>query len=86
MRACQGRHARADRILQAIDRGECLLEWEGEESEAPTDKLLKNKFSSERRKAKVRSERGERRLHAADPPSCPRSSTFRSPTARRSTG
>ena len=39
-------------IKEAIDRGECLLEWE-DPSQPPPAPLLKDMFSSERRKAKV---------------------------------
>jgi hypothetical protein len=41
------------RCLQAIEEGKCLLEFKGPENEAPLP-LLKDVFSSERRKAKAR--------------------------------
>lgn len=43
-----------DYIQEAIDRGECLLEWDGgPDHKPPPAPLLKDKFGSERRKAKV---------------------------------
>ncbi|KAI8477361.1 MAG: hypothetical protein J3K34DRAFT_373247 [Monoraphidium minutum] len=43
-----------DHIKEAIDRGECLLEWDGGPDHTPSPvPLLKDKFASERRKAKV---------------------------------
>jgi hypothetical protein len=43
-----------DHIKEAIDKGECLLEWDGGPDHAPPPApLLKDKFASERRKAKV---------------------------------
>jgi DNA polymerase-1 len=42
-------------IQEAIDKGECLLEWdEAHEAGPPPVPLLKDKFGGERRKAKVR--------------------------------
>jgi len=41
-----------DHIRAAVDSGECLLEWDENDGEAPAP-LIKNKFASERRKAKV---------------------------------
>ena len=43
-----------EHIQEAVDRGECLLEWDGgsEGKEAPVP-LIKDMFSAERRKAKV---------------------------------
>jgi hypothetical protein len=44
-----------DHIKAAIDKGQCLLEWDGGPDHAPCPvPLLKDKFASERRKAKVR--------------------------------
>jgi hypothetical protein len=43
-----------DYIKEAIARGDCLLEWDSHLEPAPVP-LLKDKFASERRKAKVRS-------------------------------
>jgi hypothetical protein len=44
-----------DYIQEAIDKGECLLEWdEAHEARPPPVPLLKDKFGGERRKAKVR--------------------------------
>lgn len=46
-----------DYIQEAIDRGECLLEWDGgPDHKPPPVPLLKDKFGSERRKAKVRTD------------------------------
>jgi hypothetical protein len=43
-----------DYIQEAIDREECLLEWDGGPDHTPPPApLLKDKFASERRKAKV---------------------------------
>jgi DNA polymerase-1 len=43
-----------DHIKEAIDKGECLLEWDGGPGHEPAPApLLKDKFASERRKAKV---------------------------------
>lgn len=43
-----------DHIKEAINRGECLLEWDGGPNHEPAPvPLLKDKFASERRKAKV---------------------------------
>eukprot|EP00884_Botryococcus_braunii_P003367 jgi/Botrbrau1/13030/Bobra.0389s0021.1 len=43
-----------DHIKQAIDEGKCLLEWDGDKAEGPPPApLLKDMFSSERRKAKI---------------------------------
>jgi hypothetical protein len=43
-----------DYIQEAIDKGECLLEWdELHEGRPPPVPLLKDKFGGERRKAKV---------------------------------
>lgn len=43
-----------DQIKDAIAREECLLEWDFEhDGPTPTAPLLKDKFASERRKAKV---------------------------------
>lgn len=43
-----------DYIQESIDRGECLLEWDGGPDHTPPPApLLKDKFGSERRKAKV---------------------------------
>ncbi len=43
-----------DHIKEAIDKGECLLEWDGGPTHEPSPApLLKDKFASERRKAKV---------------------------------
>ncbi|GMH39050.1 hypothetical protein BSKO_06948 [Bryopsis sp. KO-2023] len=44
-----------DHIKKAVADGECLLEWDGGESgnDPPPVPLLKDKFASERRKAKV---------------------------------
>lgn len=39
-------------VAQAIDSGQCLLEFDGPEDKAPVP-LLKNKFAVERRKAKI---------------------------------
>jgi hypothetical protein len=48
-----------DYIQESIDRGECLLEWDGGPDHAPPPApLLKDKFGSERRKAKVRRREG----------------------------
>lgn len=44
-----------DYIQEAIDKGECLLEWDGAHEDGPPPApLLKDKFASERRKAKVK--------------------------------
>jgi hypothetical protein len=44
-----------DHIKEAIANGECLLEWDGgPDHNPPPAPLLKDKFGSERRKAKVR--------------------------------
>ncbi|WIA09343.1 hypothetical protein OEZ85_008750 [Tetradesmus obliquus] len=43
-----------DYIQEAIDKGECLLEWdEAHEGRPPPVPLLKDKFGGERRKAKI---------------------------------
>jgi DNA polymerase-1 len=43
-----------DYIQEAIEQGECLLEWdEAHEAGPPPVPLLKDKFGGERRKAKV---------------------------------
>ena len=43
-----------DHIKRAIDQGDCLLEWDsGESGASPPVPLLKDMFSSERRRAKV---------------------------------
>ena len=44
-----------EHIQEAVDRGECLLEWKGggEEGDAPPVPLIKDMFAAERRKAKV---------------------------------
>jgi len=43
-----------DHIKEAIDKGDCLLEWDGGPNHEPSPvPLLKDKFASERRKAKV---------------------------------
>jgi len=44
-----------DHVKEAVDGGSCLLEWDGAEGggEEPPAPLLKDKFSSERRKAKI---------------------------------
>lgn len=42
-----------DYIQQAIDEGQCLLERDGAHKDDHTTPLLKDKFASERRKAKV---------------------------------
>ena len=43
-----------DHIKRAIDQGDCLLEWDGGENYTPPPvPLLKDMFSSERRRAKV---------------------------------
>ena len=39
-------------LTQAVDAGQCLLEFDGPEDKAPVP-LLKNKFAVERRKAKI---------------------------------
>ena len=42
-----------DHIKRAVDAGDCLLEWDDHEAGSPPVPLLKDLFSSERRKAKV---------------------------------
>uniref|UniRef100_A0A061RMH8 DNA polymerase I n=2 Tax=Tetraselmis sp. GSL018 TaxID=582737 RepID=A0A061RMH8_9CHLO len=42
-----------DYIREAVDRGECLLEWDYPEGKPPPVPLIKDKYGSERRKAKV---------------------------------
>jgi len=43
-----------EHIQEAVDKGECLLEWDGGEAhEAPPVPLIKDMFSAERRKAKI---------------------------------
>jgi hypothetical protein len=52
--ACRTALGMYDHIQGAIDRGECLLEWDGGlDHTPPPAPLLKDKFASERRKAKV---------------------------------
>jgi len=42
-----------EHIQQAIDRGECILEWDGGKGEPAPVPLVKDMFSTERRKAKI---------------------------------
>eukprot|EP00873_Tetraselmis_striata_P045984 jgi/Tetstr1/466248/TSEL_010804.t1 len=42
-----------DHIKEAVARGDCLLEWDYPNGEPPPVPLIKDKFASERRKAKV---------------------------------
>lgn len=42
-----------EHIQEAVDKGECLLEWKGEAGEDPPVPLIKDMFAAERRKAKV---------------------------------
>ena len=42
-----------DHIKRAVETGDCLLEWDGGDGSSPPVPLLKDMFSSERRKAKV---------------------------------
>ena len=39
-------------IKKAIDKGECLLEWDSSKGKPPVP-LLKDKFANERKKAKI---------------------------------
>lgn len=39
-------------IQEAVDKGECLLEWDHSKGEAPAP-LIKQKYGAERRKAKI---------------------------------
>jgi DNA polymerase-1 len=39
-------------IKQALDKGDCILEWDFSQGDAPTP-LLKEKFSNERKNAKI---------------------------------
>ena len=75
-------------VLQAVDAGRCLLEWDGPEGSTPTAPLLKDMFAVERRKAKVRLTKLCRFccVDAAAVPCSGRFSTSPSRTGRRSTG
>lgn len=42
-----------DHVADAVKRGDCILEWNGEEGTTPTVPLLKDKFATERRRAKT---------------------------------
>jgi DNA polymerase I len=42
-----------DHVAEAVKRGDCLLEWDGEDGTTPTVPLLKDRFAMERRRAKT---------------------------------